>query len=107
MTPEEIVECIPFHYITDALTPEEALAILRATKVRKHERERQTSLKIGYPAYTTSAGWIGYSDDKVRTLVRAGLDEGWTHFKMKVGRNLEEDLRRAQLFAKKLVGIGS
>jgi len=101
MTPEEVVECIPFHYITDALTPEEALAILRRNEGSKQERERQI-LKTGYPAYTTSAGWIGYSDEKVRTLVRAGLDEGWTHFKMKVGRSLEEDVRRARIIREEI-----
>ena len=101
MSPEEVVECIPFHYITDALTPEEALAILRRNESSKQERERQI-LKTGYPAYTTSAGWIGYSDEKVRTLVRAGLDEGWTHFKMKVGRSLEEDVRRARIIREEI-----
>lgn len=101
MTPEEVVECIPFNYITDALTPEEALAILRRNEGSKQERERQL-LKSGYPAYTTSAGWIGYSDEKVRKLVRAGLDEGWTHFKMKVGRSLEEDLRRARIIREEI-----
>lgn len=101
MTPEEIVECIPFHYITDALTPEDALAILRRNEASKEERERQI-LRTGYPAYTTSAGWIGYSDEKVRTLVRAGLAEGWTHFKMKVGRSLEEDVRRARIIREEI-----
>jgi L-fuconate dehydratase len=101
MTPEEVVECVPFHYITDALTPEEALEILRRNETSKPERERQM-LKVGYPAYTTSAGWIGYSDEKVRTLVRAGLAEGWTHFKMKVGRSLQEDTRRARIIREEI-----
>jgi L-fuconate dehydratase len=101
MTPEQVVECIPFNYISDALTPEDALAILRRNEGSKQERERQI-LKTGYPAYTTSAGWIGYSDEKVRTLVRAGLDEGWTHFKMKVGRSLEEDVRRARIIREEI-----
>lgn len=96
MTPEQIVTCIPFTYISDALTPEEALAILK-----RHEPTRQQRidkmLALGYPAYTTSAGWLGYSDEKVRMLVRAGIERGWTHFKMKVGRNLNDDLRRAKL----------
>jgi len=51
----------------------------------------------GYPAYTTSAGWLGYSDEMIRRLVHEGLDKGWTHFKMKVGANLDDDVRRAQL----------
>lgn len=94
MTPEQIVACVPFNYITDALTPEEALDILRCNESSKWEREIQMR-KQGYPAYTTSAGWIGYSDEKIRTLVRQGLEDGWTHFKMKVGRSVAEDVRRA------------
>jgi L-fuconate dehydratase len=101
MTPEQIVSCVPFHYITDALTPEEALEILRENESSKSEREKHL-LHRGYPAYTTSAGWIGYSDEKVRTLVRQGLDEGWTHFKMKVGRNLAEDVRRARIIREEI-----
>ena len=101
MTPEEVVACIPFHYITDALTPEEAFDILKRNEQSKPEREQQI-LKTGYPAYTTSAGWIGYSDEKVRMLVRQGLMEGWTHFKMKVGRSLEEDLRRARIIREEI-----
>ena len=101
MTPEEVVECIPFNYISDALTPDEALTILRRNEGSKEERERHI-LATGYPAYTTSAGWIGYSDEKVRMLVRAGLEEGWTHFKMKVGRSLEEDVRRARIIREEI-----
>jgi L-fuconate dehydratase len=96
MTPEEIVACIPFSYITDALTPEEALAILKRHESTKQQR-MDKMLAHGYPAYTTSAGWLGYSDEKVRTLVRAGIEQGWTHFKMKVGRNIDDDLRRAKI----------
>jgi L-fuconate dehydratase len=96
MTPEQIVACVPFSYISDALTPDEALAILKRHEPTKNQRTVKM-LALGYPAYTTSAGWLGYSDEKVRTLVRAGIDRGWTHFKMKVGRNLSDDLRRAKL----------
>ena len=96
MTPEQIVSCVPFNYITDALTPDEALNILRRNEHSKPERETQMR-ENGYPAYTTSAGWIGYSDEKIRTLVRQGLKNGWTHFKMKVGRSLAEDVRRAAI----------
>jgi L-fuconate dehydratase len=96
MTPEQLVACVPFSYITDALTPEEALEILRRNSATKQLRE-QEMLKHGYPAYTTSPGWLGYSDGKLRGLVREGLAQGWTHFKMKVGRDLEEDMRRAQV----------
>lgn len=101
MTPEQLVSCIPFRYITDALTPDEALEILRRNESTKPQREREM-LEFGYPAYTTSAGWLGYSDEKVRALVREGLAQGWIHFKMKVGHNLEEDLRRARIIREEI-----
>ncbi|PYS47070.1 MAG: fuconate dehydratase [Acidobacteria bacterium] len=101
MTPEEIVATIPFRYITDALTPEDALAILRRNAEMKTEREAFVRER-GFPAYTTSAGWLGYSDEKIRRLIRDGLREGWTEFKMKVGRNLEEDLKRAALIREEI-----
>ena len=101
MTPEQIVSCIPFSYISDALTPEQALEILRSKATTKQMREQQMG-EMGYPAYTTSAGWLGYSDEKMRGLVRERLAQGWTHFKMKVGRNLEEDLRRASLIREEI-----
>ena len=96
MTPEEIVSCIDFRYITDALTPEEALEMLRANESTKGEREAEM-LRDGYPAYTTSAGWLGYSDDKIRRLCREGISAGWTHFKMKVGADLQDDVRRVAI----------
>src|SRR6185295_18116357 len=96
MTPEQIVSCVPFSYISDALTPDEALAILKRHEPTKQQRIDKM-LALGYPAYTTSAGWLGYSDEKVRVLVRESIERGWTHFKMKVGRNLKDDLRRARL----------
>src|SRR6059058_257992 len=96
MTPEQIVSCIDFRYITDALTPEEALAILRRNADTRKEREAEM-LRDGYPAYTTSTGWLGYSDEKVRRLCREALAEGWTHFKIKVGRSLQDDIRRSQI----------
>jgi L-fuconate dehydratase len=96
MTPEHIVSAIPFRYITDALTPDDALEILRRHEPTKPAREAEMRER-GYPAYTTSAGWLGYSDEKIRRLVRAGIDKGWAHFKMKVGANLDDDVRRAQL----------
>jgi L-fuconate dehydratase len=96
MTPERLVACVPFRYITDAITPEEALEILRRQEKTKAEREALISER-GYPAYTTSAGWLGYTDEKIRRLLRRALGDGWTHFKMKVGRDLGEDARRAAL----------
>ncbi|MDW8214820.1 MAG: L-fuconate dehydratase [Roseiflexaceae bacterium] len=96
MSPEELVRCIDFRYISDALTPEEAREILRRQQATRAEREAEM-LTHGFPAYTTSAGWIGYSDDKVRRLCQEAIDAGFQHIKMKVGRDLEADRRRARL----------
>jgi L-fuconate dehydratase len=96
MPPEQIVSAIPFRYITDAITPDEAISILESLRETRPEREAEM-LANGYPAYTTSAGWLGYSDDKIRNLIRKALSEGWTEFKMKVGQDLEADKRRAAL----------
>ncbi len=101
MTPEQVVSCIDFRYITDALRPEEALEILRANAPTKAEREEEMRRR-GFPAYTTSAGWLGYPEEKVRQLAREARDAGWTHFKMKVGRDLEADVRRARLLREEI-----
>ena len=101
MTAEQIVSCIPFRHISDALKPAEVIEILRRNEATKLAREQQM-YALGYPAYTTSAGWLGYSDDKVRGLVRDGLLNGWTHFKMKVGRSLEDDIRRARIIREEI-----
>ncbi|SEC41726.1 enolase C-terminal domain-like protein [Terriglobus roseus] len=93
MQPEQIVAAIDFRYIADALSPEEALTILRGGKQGQAERLRQLE-RTGYPAYTTSVGWFGFSDEKIRNLCHAALAEGWTHFKLKVGGTPEDDLRR-------------
>jgi L-fuconate dehydratase len=93
MTPAQLVACIDFHHISDALTPDEARAILEKQAATKPEREAEL-LRIGYPAYTTSVGWMGYSDEKIRRLCREALSEGWTHFKVKVGARPEDDRRR-------------
>lgn len=96
MSPEEIVRAIDFRYITDLLTPAEALSMLRELEPTRHERV-EILVDRGYPAYTTSIGWIGYSDEKIRGLCRDALAQGFTDFKMKVGRNLDDDVRRAAL----------
>ncbi len=96
MTPEQLVDCLDLRYVTDVLTPEEALAMFQRRAATKAEREAEM-LRIGYPAYTTSAGWLGYSDDHLRQLCREALAQGWTHFKLKVGMHVEDDLHRAQL----------
>src|SRR6186997_1483497 len=93
MRPAELVSCIDFHHITDALTREEALSILERQASGKPAREAEL-LKLGYPAYTTSVGWLGYSDEKIHRLCREAMAEGWTHFKVKVGGRPEDDLRR-------------
>lgn len=96
MTPEALVRCIPFRYISDVLTPDEALVILRRLESTRAAREAEMRA-VGYPAYTTSSGWLGYPDDKVRRLCREGVAAGWTHFKLKVGRDLADDLRRVRI----------
>jgi L-fuconate dehydratase len=93
LTPAQIVKCIDFRYITDALTPDEAIAILEKAQKGKAEREAQL-LKTGYTAYTTSVGWMGYSDEKIRRLCKEALAEGFEHFKVKVGANRDDDARR-------------
>ena len=101
MTPEEIVRCIDFRYITDALTPEEALAILRANVATRSARVAEME-RDGYPAYTTSAGWLGYSDEQLRKLCRDAIAEGWTHFKIKVGGDMEDDIRRCTIIREEI-----
>jgi L-fuconate dehydratase len=93
MTPQELVSCIDFHHITDALTREEAVAILDRHAATKPAREAEL-LEKGYPAYTTSVGWLGYSDEKIHRLCQEALADGWTHFKVKVGGRPDDDLRR-------------
>jgi L-fuconate dehydratase len=93
MTPKQLVSCIDFRYITDALTPDEAYEILDRHARTKQDRETKLG-QVGYPAYTTSVGWMGYSDEKVRTACRDALADGWTHFKVKVGGDPADDRRR-------------
>ena len=96
MTPEELVACIDFRYITDALTPAEALAILQRHAPTKGERVAELRAR-GYPAYTTSAGWLGYDDATLRALCQEAVAQGWTHVKLKVGADPADDLRRARI----------
>ncbi|HET7741719.1 MAG TPA: L-fuconate dehydratase [Mycobacterium sp.] len=96
MTPEQLVSCIDFRYISDALTPREALDLLERMAPGRKAREAEM-LRSGYPAYTTSAGWLGYSDEKLRKLCREAVAAGWTHVKMKVGQSIEDDIRRARI----------
>jgi L-fuconate dehydratase len=96
LTPEELVACIDFRYITDVITPEDALEILRRNAPMRASREAELK-RDGYPAYTTSAGWLGYSDEEIRRRCREGIAAGWAHFKLKVGENLRDDVRRCAL----------
>lgn len=101
MSPEEIIQCLDFTYVTDALTPDEALAILRKAQPGKEERLKKL-MNDGYPGYTTSAGWLGYSDQQIRSLCRQARADGWTHVKMKVGSDLNDDLRRAAIIREEI-----
>jgi len=96
MSPEEIVRLIDFRYITDCITPTEALALLTEREHGKAERRADLEAN-GYPCYTTSAGWLGYGDDKLRRLVKEAIDAGFSHIKMKVGRDLQDDIRRLRI----------
>lgn len=102
MSPEEFVRCIDFKYITDAITPQQALAFIQGKSSGKTAR-RQQILQQGYPAYSTSAGWLGYSDEKLRRLCRELVDQGWRYAKLKVGRNLADDVRRCAI-AREVLG---
>lgn len=101
MSPEELVACVDFTYITDAITKEEAIALLTENAATKAERINHLKAN-GYPAYTTSAGWLGYTDDKMRRLCREAKEEGFTHIKMKVGSNLQDDMRRASIIREEI-----
>ena len=101
MSPEEMVRCIDFTYITDVLTPQEALDILKEKHGSKQERLRHLK-ENGYPAYTTSAGWLGYSDDKMRRLCREAKEAGFDHMKIKVGSDLKDDMRRSAIIRKEI-----
>ena len=101
MTPEQIVSAIDFRYISDALSRDEALAILRAAQPGRQERLAILE-RDGYPAYTTSAGWFGFTDDEIRRLCREGVAEGWRHFKLKVGGEPADDLRRGHIMREEI-----
>lgn len=96
LEPQQIVSLIDFRHLHDVLTPNEALAMLR--QQAGGNAARAVRLKAeGYPAYTTSAGWLGYDDEKMRRLCRQSLAQGWNHFKIKVGRDIDEDRRRCAI----------
>jgi L-galactonate dehydratase len=97
MAPEEIVRLIDFRYIVDALTPEEALELLKRAEGGKGARIGEALRNEAVPAYTTSAGWLGYGREKMERILRETLDAGYKHFKMKVGTNIEEDKERLSI----------
>ena len=102
MTPEQLVDLVDFRYLTDALTPEEALEILRRAEPGRADREAAL-LADGYPGYTTTPGWLGYSDEKLARLAREAVDDGFRQIKLKVGDDLHDDIRRLRI-ARDVVG---
>jgi L-fuconate dehydratase len=96
LSPEELVELVDFRYLTDALTPDEALEILRRAEPGRAAREREL-LAEGYPAYTTTPGWLGYSDAKLARLCREAVGAGYGQIKLKVGADLSDDVRRMRI----------
>lgn len=103
MTPEEVVRCIDFRYITDAITPEEAIALLKKAEEGKAQRFQDALDSKAVPAYTTSAGWLGYGEDKMKGLLEETLKAGYKHFKLKVGTSVDQDKRRLQI-ARDVIG---
>ncbi|MGW4113858.1 enolase C-terminal domain-like protein [Actinosynnema sp. NPDC004786] len=102
LSPEQVVDLVDFRYLTDALTREEALDILRRAEPGRAER-RARLLETGYPGYTTSPGWLGYDDAKLRRLCREAVAAGFTQIKLKVGTDLVDDVRRMRI-ARSAVG---
>ncbi len=102
MSPEEIADIVDYRYLTDVLTRAEAVDILKRAEAGKAERIAILE-KEGYACYTTSAGWLGYGDEKLRRLCQEAIDAGFNHIKMKVGRDLEDDVRRLRI-AREVIG---
>lgn len=94
MSPEEFVRCIDFRYLTDAITPDEAIQMLKAQESGKAKRMQEAEINRAVPAYTTSAGWLGYAEDKMKALLHQSLAQGYRYFKLKVGTSLEQDHAR-------------
>ncbi len=101
LSPAATVEMVDWRYLTDALAPSEALAMLEALAPTRGAREAEM-LRDGYPAYTTTAGWLGYTDEKIRRLCREALADGFTHFKIKVGADRADDVRRAGIIREEI-----
>jgi L-galactonate dehydratase len=103
MSPEEFVQCIDFRYITDAITPEEAIELLKKEEGGKAKRIQDAEESKAVPAYTTSAGWLGYGEDKMKGLLEETLSKGYRHFKLKVGTSVEQDRKRLAI-ARSVIG---
>ncbi len=101
LSPEDLIRCLDFRFVTDAITPAEALAMLQRHAPTRAVREREMR-EHGYPAYTTSAGWLGYAEEKIRQLAREGIAQGWRHFKQKVGGDIEDDIKRARVLREEI-----
>lgn len=101
-TPRQIVDLVDWRYLKDALTPEAALELLESRAAGRAEREAYVR-EHGYPAYTTSAGWLGYDDEKLARLCREAVEQGWDSVKLKVGGDLEDDVRRCRI-ARDIIG---
>ncbi|XP_052074591.1 mitochondrial enolase superfamily member 1-like isoform X4 [Mytilus californianus] len=97
MEPEKLVSTIDFRYMEDALTKQEAIELLKSRQAGKADREAELK-SAGFPAYTTSCGWLDYPDDKIRKLATEAISQGMERFKMKVGGDIEDDIRRAKIF---------
>ena len=105
MSPEELVKTIDFRYIRDVLTPEEALQILQNGQQGKEQRIDDALDNQAVPAYTTSAGWLGYTDERVKELLAETVRDGFKYFKLKVGSNIDDD-RRKLAVARSVIGYG-
>lgn len=105
LEPQQIVDAIDFRYIDDALSEAEALELLTGMRAGRGERLAELERLGGYPAYTTSAGWLGYGEEKIVRLAREAAAAGFTHMKMKVGQDVEADARRAALI-REAIGAG-
>ncbi|WP_426321990.1 L-fuconate dehydratase [Microbacterium sp. E-13] len=103
MTPEQLADAADLRYLSDALTRDEAIAILTEMTPTRAERIAALEARGGYPCYTTSAGWLGYSDDKLRRLLQEAVDAGYRHLKLKVGADLQDDIRRLRI-AREVIG---
>lgn len=102
MSPEQLVDAADLRYLSDALTRDEAIAILAELAPTREKRIAELT-ESGYPCYTTSAGWLGYSDDKLRRLCQEAVDAGYRHVKLKVGADLDDDIRRLSI-AREVIG---